>query len=156
MRYPEATAIETFIIYDWCSYMVTSGRMPDLNSAVRSEAFDNAIDDDYQENESIVSTQNKTKNFRAMVTLKKRHINLVHRYLGGAVCVKCTTYKYRYHKQVHPITKRVNIFCSKSMELENAKTVSSFVCHEFDRGTQKQKVDSGKFIAFGRICHFIE
>ena len=42
------------------------------------------------------------------------------------------------------------------MELENAKTISSFVCYEFDRGKQEHKVASGKFLAFGRIAYFVE
>lgn len=28
MRYPEATAIETFLLHDWCHYMLSSGRAP--------------------------------------------------------------------------------------------------------------------------------
>lgn len=59
MRYPEATAIETFIIHDWLSFMITSGQMPDLNNSVCLEAFDDAIDNDYQENESFVSKESK-------------------------------------------------------------------------------------------------
>ena len=55
MRYPEATAIETFIIHDWCSFMVSSGRMPDLNDSFYLEAFENALGE--EESESIVSTE---------------------------------------------------------------------------------------------------
>lgn len=31
MRYPEATAIETFLIFDWCQFIVATNRIPNTN-----------------------------------------------------------------------------------------------------------------------------
>ena len=43
--------------------------------------------------------------------------------------------------------------CEKS----TAKTVSSFVCCEFSKGSPgRQKIDNGLYVQFGRICYFVE
>lgn len=49
MRYPEATAIETFLIHDWCSFMVSSGKIPSLDIPVKVDFFegdDKLLEDD--------------------------------------------------------------------------------------------------------------
>lgn len=64
--------------------------------------------------------------------------------------------KYFYHKETDPMTKREYAYSCERRELSTAHTLSSYICFEIDRGSQIHKVRSGKFVAFARICFFVE
>ncbi|WAR04474.1 hypothetical protein MAR_019843 [Mya arenaria] len=129
MRYPEATTIETFIIHDWCNFMMSTGRIPDVSNTETAEAVD--LNDDANKADcSAIDDHNKTDK-RRQLHQRNSDLRSIHNQLERTVCDSCVVYKYSYHTEIHSVTKRKTVFTSKMFETETAKTVSSFVCCEF-------------------------
>ena len=151
MRYPEATASETFIIYDWCQFMFMSGRIPAKLESIDSFYAENvttAYDDQFTSSEDFSK--------RKILNINNSALNSIHKLCQVEKCVTCSLAKYHYHEEKQPITHRVYTYRSSAKELQSAKTVSSIVCVEFARGPQSQKILSGKFVHFGEIMYFAE
>ena len=66
----------------------------------------------------------------------------IHKQFKDPGCNSCFTFKFSYHKEVNPKAMRVTISTSRSIELEIALTLSSFVYAEFERAEQEHKVKS--------------
>lgn len=156
MRYPESTVIETFIIHDWCNFMVSSGRIPNVTNAVATDTVIQEDEGNNLENSSVKVSKSNGADKRRLIHLRNRDLRSIHKQLEGPSCDSCEINKYLYHTEIHPVTKRGTVFTSKLYEKETAKTVSSFVCSEFVRGAPGQKLDIGTFLEFGRICYFVE
>lgn len=137
MQYPEATAIETFLLHDWCHYMLSSGRAPKSIDSLMPNLENNS---DNESEETLESLHQKKKTCH----LGRRDSKSLHKGCRKLLCDSCTTRKYFYHKETDLDTNRIQVYTCESRELKSARTSSSYVYREMDRGVQHQKVVSGK------------
>ena len=93
-------------------------------------------------------------------TVSQKTLNTIHRVCFNSssevLCECCSLLKYYRHTETDECSKRIYNYTSASKEHSSAHTMSSFICCECSRGSQAQKVQSGKFVFFGRIHHFIQ
>ncbi|XP_069110224.1 uncharacterized protein [Argopecten irradians] len=154
MRHPESTAVETYIIFDWCQFMISSGKMPEgfSENIVRDMTYmyyDNE-EEDICVNENDSSTLN---GYRP----NKKELKVISR-----VCDKCSNNEkncdIRKKGQMtvtHIPTGRKVTYTSTTNQRTGAKTNSAYICFEVERGKREQKIESGKFLCFGKILYFI-
>lgn len=145
MRYPEATVMETFVIYDWCQFMAASGRMPPGFQSFNLE--DDHILDETTDQMGSVRVPKE-------VTLSQKESRSVHCICTQCKNMKCKVRKKYHHQVTHPGTGRKKTYSCISRSA--AQTISSNVFFESNRGTTEVKLSSGKYIVFGRILYFLE
>lgn len=107
MRYPEATATETFLIHEWCQFMVATERIPHSTVLSDCNAYDNEHEILVEMNDKLVSG-GKSK----LLVPKMRDLNRIHKLCGdepGIFCKKedCSLTKYHVHHEEYPVTKRI-------------------------------------------------
>lgn len=155
MRFPEAIAIETYLMYEWCSFFKSSGRLPQedsistLSTVVASE---HTLMGDLEESSLDQTSCQKCFN------PSKRAEKLVHKYSGinpGDRCRKCAFRKYGRHTETDTNTHRAMTYTCAAKD-KYLKSKSSYLCFEEDRGHPDYKVASGKYVCFGRIACFVE
>lgn len=152
MRYPEATVIETYMIHDWCQFMVSTGRIPDNSNPEKGLMMD--VETEEMEEAATMDVIGGKRN----IIPRKRDLNAIH----NACCKDCTgrtmdcaVEKYFIHREQNPVTKRIVTYTCSAKEITSSKTLSSYVSFEMDRGVHQQKLLSGKFLVFGRIEFFL-
>lgn len=133
--------------------------LPSAGVFIQHGSDDEGFEPGLPKNDSVLgqpANLHEKKVKRKVCKMKKRQMKTIHKVLNSpGVCNNCFVYKYHYHKESHPITKRVATYTGCEKEAVDAITVSSYVCVECSRGPQSQKVLSGKFVKFGRIQNFI-
>ena len=143
MRYPEATVMETFVIYDWCQFMAASGRMPQGFKAFNPE--DDQISDE---------TTDHVRSIPDEKTLPQKELRSVHKICTQCTEIKCKVRKKYCHQLTHPDSGRqIKYSC---MSRSAAKTISSYIFFETKRGTSAGRISSGTYIVFGKILYFLE
>ncbi|XP_021354483.1 uncharacterized protein LOC110450989 [Mizuhopecten yessoensis] len=154
MCHPEATATETYILYDWCQFMIQSGKL-DINTASLPGISEDVQDDVYKEGRIGNSGR------RERIALGLRYLDVIHGQCGTRtaecnISNGCKVDKITDTVLVEQpfLKKRITYSCRSAEKC--TKTVSSFVCVESKRGSQNQKLVDGKFAAFGRIQYFLE
>lgn len=155
MRYPESTVIETYLIFDWCQFMLASQKLTPQQpgNSHQSEAANN-INADFLEVVDPASMDKTRDNKLQHIELKERDLSSL-KQLGSHICSQCKYHKYCRHVQVHPNTKRAISYTASTAEHKHAKTISSIVCFETKRGLPETKLSNGRFLAFGRIHMFL-
>ena len=145
MRYPEATVMETFIIYDWCQFMVASGRMP-----VGYQLLD--VDPDDDENDNRDETERDISDQRE-IKISGKELKSVHSLCTNCNGIKCRIRKQLSYQYIRPDSGRLIRFsCSNKA---TALTVSSYVCFERKRTNPGEKLSSGRYAVFGRVLYFL-
>lgn len=149
MRHPESCVIETYILFDWCQFMITSGKVDVSVLCKIPEDSDNG-----DENITLVDDPKKSNK---CIKLKQRQLDSVHKQCKVACRdSSCTIEKFSHGASIeHPTVKRIVTYSCTDGQSVLAKTVSSYVCFENDRGLQGQKLSSGKYIVFGQIKFFV-
>lgn len=128
MRFPEVSAIETYLLFDWCSFMVSSGKLPEnLLSSTSAHNLEMQCDNAAEVDGEGIQLDNEDRKDGKPV--KETIQNKIHTYLG-VTCENCSCEKYYSHNEIHEFTKRaVSYSCAKKERL-GAKTVSSIICCE--------------------------
>ena len=136
MRYPEATVMETFVIYDWCQFMAASGRMPPGFQSFNLDD-DNILDETSDQKGSVFSKEG---------TLSRKESRSMH-----DICSKCekrnckVRRKYHYQLMHQGSGRKLTFSCTCR---STAQTISSYVFFEVNRGTSEGKLSPGKYIVF--------
>lgn len=145
MRYPEATVLETFVIFDWCNYMIHSGKLP--KDFKQSELENDAFVGEESIRESAVLSETREESIGVSV-LSKTENAAIHKHCGSKCAgddkMNCII-KKKCHHQIHPGTGRLIKYSSKNSSKSSARTNSSFVFFETNRGHP----------VFGQINYFI-
>ena len=155
-RHPEATAIETYLLYDFCQFMHHAGHLKPENEKFNSMNVD--IYDDVNHDDMTVKCMKQAK----CITLGKRKLNAVHSALPKPSCDQnnpCQSVKqYHRHIEKHCVTQRCLTYSSSTTEeaSDRGRYVSSYISMQCERGQPSQKLTTQKFIFFGRIIYFLE
>jgi hypothetical protein len=163
MRYPEATAVETFLIYDWCQFMVATNRIPSYLAIDMCHSINFDSTDELGElresckDSGLEKTAARSRSAGTVFVPEKKELKSIHKLCDDEMCdtQKCVLSKYYVHQEEHPVTKRLVTYTCVYKERKSAKTVSSYVCSEHERGKQQSKVIGGRFVLFGQIQYFV-
>ena len=147
--YPEATCIQTYLIYDWCNYMNMSGKMPP-----HLEEFGLLKPQSGNDSHPFASNSANGKTYVVSTGGSLKSIHAKCNVVQGN-CEQCTVKKYFKHEETHPYTGRVLKYDCAYLHKHDKLSQSSYVCVELKQGATGQKVTSGMFVYFGRIQFFI-
>ena len=145
MRYPEATVMETFLIFDWCQFMISSGRMP--------QEFRSVVPDEDDTCEEELPSEDQSNRKQALPITSKVS-QYVHAICKNCMRSSCRINKYKCHQETQLNTGPVIRYSCQKKTI--SRTDSSFVYHEASRGSQTEKISPGHYIKFGQILFFVE
>lgn len=157
MSRPENTAIETYIIFEWCQFMLLSGKS---GTCTNSTSDQNELDctTEFEGVNDIEAVEFAVKK-ASKLSVGKRKLDSIHKqcgYNGAHVCSSCSLKKvYQTVSVKHPIHQRIVKYSCAEGERSSAKTVSSYVYFKCEKGSENVKLACGKYISFGHIKYFI-
>ena len=156
MSHPENTAIETYIIYEWCQFMILSGKAGTCTHFTEPISDQNELDCT-KELDYIEAAEHKVTKV-SKLSVSKRKLDSIHRQCvnSAGMCSSCSLKKVCQTVSVkHPIHQRIVKYSCAEGERSSAKTVSSYIYFKSEKGSKNVKLACGKYISFGRIKYFI-
>ena len=153
MRYPEATAIETYLVYDWCQFMHVAGYIHGDNTSTDGSSCSSGDIETVKYEQSRKTAQ--------VVKLGKKKTKSLHAALPKPTsdehspCLSVKKY-YKHVEKHNNTSRRLFYSCPTAKQSVGQGLVAPYICTEFDRGIQSQKLKSNKYVHFGRILYFLE
>ena len=149
-RSPEATIIETYIIYDWCQFMFATGRLPNHQAPSEPEGID---DTDRHESSQVKLTRSHdvkltARDLRELAKIYKQDKD--NAYCANEIVPHAV--KYYRHCEQNQNTNRSSVYTSRKGYKTHFKTAS----HTVELKSDHCSSESGCTKKIGIIEYFLE